>query len=66
MKIDSNRGYIFNKYEIIYILKAIGLYKLFDESLSTSLSAKEIIFKAEKGLREKNYVYEDFYGKFSS
>ena len=62
MKIDSGMGYIFSKYEIIYILCAMGVRYSFDENLRTDLSSKEIIKKAEKNLIEKNYVFNDISG----
>ncbi len=62
MKIDSGMGYIFSKYEIIYIMCAMGVRYLFDENLKTDLSSKEIIEKAEKNLVEKNYVFKDISG----
>lgn len=53
MKIDSGMGYIFSKYEIIYIMCAMGVRYPFDENLRTDLSSKEIIEKAEKILLKK-------------
>ena len=59
MKIDSSMSYIFSKYEIIYIMCAMGVRYSFDENLRTDLSSKEIIENAEKNLIEKNYVFKD-------
>lgn len=62
MKPDSRIGYIFNKYEIIYILRTMGSNFLFDYSLKSNLPAQEIAKRAEKSLIEKNYIFNDFFG----
>jgi len=64
MKIDSEMGYIFSKYEIMYILRIMGANFLFDYALKSDLSAQEITKRAEKSLIEKNYVFNDFFGNF--